>query len=86
MVNSKDLFLKRLNCLSLLCMLHLEIDKIQRRISNVTGPDLGSHLQSHSDRSNVTSMCLFSIYFYGIYSDKLSTLVPRIYESKRNTR
>ena len=46
------------DCLSLL-------DRIQRRITNIIGPDLSSNFQSLSHRRNVASLSLFYKYFHG---------------------
>ncbi len=62
------------------------LDKIQRRICNLIGPDLASRLQSLSHRRAVASLCLFYKYFHGNCSDELLSLVPRLHEFKRPTR
>ncbi|CAE1275264.1 unnamed protein product [Acanthosepion pharaonis] len=66
---------------------HLKVlDKIQRRICNVIGPDLASRLQSLSHRRAIASLCLFYKYFHGNCSDELHLLVPKLHEFKRATR
>ena len=66
---------------------HLELlDRIQRRISNIIGPDLSAKLQSLAHRRDVASLCLFYKYFHGLCSDELFTMVPSLYRFKRNTR
>ena len=57
------------DCLSLL-------DRLQRRIVNIVGPDLCSNLQSY----------LFYKYFHGCCSDELKSLTPALKSFKRVTR
>ena len=67
------------DCLSLL-------DRIQRRITNIVGPDLSSKFQSLSHRRNVASLSLFYKYFHGSCSDELKSLTPTLKSFNRVTR
>ena len=62
------------------------LDKIQKRICNLIGPDLSSELQSLSHRRNVASLSLFYKYLNGHCSQELSALVPSLRKSTKNTR
>ena len=67
------------DCLSLL-------DQIQRRITNIVGPDLSSNFQSLSHRRNVASLSLFYKYFHGSCPDELKSLTPTLKSFNRVTR
>ena len=67
------------SCLSLL-------DRIQRRITNLIGPNLSLTLQSLSHRRNVASLSLFYKYLHGHCSDDLKVLTPDIKAFSRVTR
>lgn len=60
------------------------LDKIQRQMCNVIGPDLTSHLQSLSHRRAVASLCLFYKYFHGNCSDRFLGLSFGIFLSHLN--
>ena len=66
-------------CLSLL-------DRVQKRVANLIGPELSSKLQPLSHRRNVASLCLFYKYFNGGCSDELQALVPPRRDYPRQTR
>ena len=59
------------------CYLNL-LDKLQRYICNVVGPELSAPLQSLAHRRNVASFSLFYRYYFGRCSSDsaLSELVP----------
>ena len=57
------------------CYLNL-LDKLQRRICNVVGPELSASLQSLAHRQDVASLSLFYRYYFGRCSSELSELVP----------
>ena len=57
------------------CYLNL-LDKLQRLIYYVTGPELSASLQSLAHRWDVASLSLFYRYNFGRCSFKLSELVP----------
>ena len=65
--------------------LHL-LDRIQKRILNLVGPDLCSNLQPLSHRRNVASLSLFYKYFHGHCSDDLKELTPSLKTFSRTTR
>ena len=67
------------DCLSLL-------DRIQRRITNIVGPDLSSNFQSLSHCRNVASLFLFYKYFHGSCSDELKSLTHTLKCFNRVTR
>ena len=67
------------SCLSLL-------DRIQRRITNLIGPNLSLRLHSLSHRRNVASLSLFYKYLHGHCSDDLKLLTPDIKTFNRVTR
>ena len=54
------------------------LDRIQRRIINLIGPNLLLTLHSLSHRRNVASLFLFYKYLYGFCSDELKSLPPAI--------
>ena len=62
------------------------LDRLQRRIVNIVGPDLCSNLQSLSHRRDVASLSLFYKYFHGCCSDELKSLIPALKSFKRVTR
>ena len=63
-----------------------QLDRIQRRISNLIGPYLSLQLHSLSHRRNVASLSLFYKYHYGHCSDDLKSLTPGIKTFNRVTR
>ena len=69
------------------CHLSL-LDRVQKRIVNLVGEELGSSLQPLSHRRSVASLCLFYRYFHGKCATSVSDLVPpdpvRVFE--RETR
>ena len=67
------------------CHLSL-LDRVQKRIVNLVGEELGSSLQPLSHRRSVASLCLFSIYFHGKCVTSVSGLVPPVRVFKRETR
>ena len=67
------------------CYLDL-LDKLQRRICRVVGPDLSASLQSLAHRRNVASLSLFYRYYFGRCSDELAELVPLPHARNRATR
>ena len=67
------------------CYLDL-LDKLQRRICRVVGPDLSASLQSLAHRRNVVSLSLFYRYYFGRCSDELAELVPLPHARSRATR
>ena len=67
------------------CYLDL-LDKLQRRICRVVGPDLSASLQSLAHRRNVASLSLFYRYYFGRCSDELAELVPLPHARSRATR
>ena len=62
------------------------LDRIQRRKTNIVGPDLSSNLQSLSHRRNVASLSLFYKYFHGSCSNELKSLTPILKSFNRVTR
>ena len=62
------------------------LDQIQRRITNIVGPDLFSNFQSLSHRCNVASLSLFYKYFHGSCFDELKSLTPTLKSFNRGTR
>ena len=67
------------------CHLSL-LDRVQKRIVNLVGEELGSTLQPLSHRRSVASLCLFFRYFHGKCSTSLSNLVPPVRVFERRTR
>ena len=67
------------------CYLNL-LDKLQRRICNVVGPELSASLQSLAHRRDVASLSLFYRYYFGRCSSELSELVPLPHVCGRSTR
>ena len=67
------------------CHLSL-LDRVQKRIVNLVGEELGSSLQPLSHRRSVTSLCLFYRYFHGKCATSVSDLVPPVGVFKRKTR
>ena len=65
--------------------LHL-LDRIQKRILNLVGPDVCSNLQSLCHRRNVASLSLFYKYFHGYCSDDLKERTPSLKIFSRTTR
>ena len=62
------------------------LDRIQKRVCNLIGPNLSSLLQPLSHRRNVASLSLFYKYFHGHCSQELSSLVPSLRDCNNNTR
>lgn len=62
------------------------LDRIQRRVSNIIGPNLSSKLQTLAHRRNVASLSLFYRYYNGMCSSELFDLVPPKKVFKRCTR
>ena len=62
------------------------LDRIQKRICNIVGPDLASCLQPLSIRRDVASLSLLYKYFHGRCSSELSSLVPPLKVFNRRTR
>ena len=67
------------------CLLPL-LDRVQKRIVNLVGEELGSSLQPLSHRRTVASLCLFYRYFHGKCATSVSDLVPLVRVFKRETR
>ena len=67
------------------CHLSL-LDRVQKRIVNLVGEELGSSLQPLSHRRSVASLCLFYRYFHGKCATSVSDLVPPARVFKRETR
>ena len=58
------------------CLLSL-LDRVQKRIVNLVGEELGSSLQALSHRRSAASQsCLFYRYFHGKCTTSVSDLVP----------
>ena len=51
------------------------LDKVQRRIVNIIGPNLAVNLQPLSHRPNIASLSLFYKYFNGRCSSELSSQI-----------
>ena len=62
------------------------LDRIQKRVVNIVGPQLAAKLQSLSHRRDVASLSLFYKYYHGLCSDELSSLVPPTKVFNRRTR
>ena len=62
------------------------LDRIQRRVVNIVGPDLSAKLDNLSHRRDVASLSLFYKYFNGRCSSELSSLVPPLKVFHRQTR
>ena len=62
------------------------LDRIQRRIINLIGPNLSLKLHPLSHRRNVASLSLFYKYLHGFCSDELKSLTPAIKTFNRVTR
>merc|ERR1711942_167742 len=62
------------------------LDRIQKRIVNLVGPELGSVLHSLSHRRNVASLSLFYKYFHQQCSRELFDLVPPLKKFRPNLR
>ena len=60
--------------------------RVQKRIINLVGEELGTTLQPLSHRRSVASLCLFYRYFHGKCSTSLSNLVPPVRVFERETR
>ena len=69
------------------CHLSL-LDRVQKRIVNLVGEELGSSLQPLSHRRSVASLCLFYryMYFHGKCATSVSDLVPPVRVFERETR
>ena len=67
------------------CHLSL-LDRVQKRIVNLVGEELGSPLQTLSHRRSVASLCLFYWYFHGKCATSVSDLVPPVSVFERETR
>ena len=62
------------------------LERVQRRISNLIGPNLSSKLHTLGHRRDVASLCLFYKYFNGSCSKELEKLVPSQKVFQRVTR
>ena len=62
------------------------LDRIQRRITNIVGPDLSSNFQFLSHCRNVASLSSFYKYFHGSCSNELKSLTPTLKSFNRVTR
>ena len=62
------------------------LDKIQKRIVNLVGPELGSVLHTLSHRRTVASLSLFYKYFHQQCSRELSDLVPPLRNFRQDLR
>ena len=67
------------------CYLNL-LDKLQRRICNVVGPELLPSLQSLGHRQGVVSLILFYRYYFGRCSSELSELLSLPHVCGHSTR
>ena len=62
------------------------LDRIQKRVANIIGPELACKLQPLSIRRDVASLSLLYRYFHGHCSSELSSLVPPVRTFNRRTR
>ncbi len=62
------------------------LDRLERRVKNLVGPQLASELQPLSVRRDVASLSLFYRYYFGRCSSALSESVPKPQVFSRNTR
>ena len=62
------------------------LDRVQKRIVNLIGPDLSAGLQSLLHRRNVASLSLFYKYYHAKCSMELADLVPPRRVNVRTTR
>ena len=62
------------------------LDRIQKRVANIIGPELACKLQPLSLRRDVASLSLLYRYFHGRCSSELSSLVPPLKTFNRRTR
>ena len=67
------------------CHLSL-LDRVQKRIVNLVGEELGSSLQTLSHRRSVATLSLLYRYFHGNCSTSLFNLVPPVRVFERATR
>ena len=67
------------------CHLSL-LDRVQRRVINLVGRELGSSLQSLAHRRTVATLTLFYRYFHGRCASSLAELVPQAKIFRRSTR
>ena len=67
------------------CHLSL-LDRVQKRIFNIVGDELGLSLQPLSHCRSVASLCLFYRYVHGKCATSVSDLVPLVRVFKRETR
>ena len=66
---------------------HLSLlDRVQKRVVNLVGEELGSSLQPLSHRRSVARLCLFYRYFHGKCATSVSDLVPPVRVFERETR
>jgi len=64
----------------------LLLDRLQKRIVNLVGAEMGSTLHPLSHRRSIATLSLFSRYFHGKCSVGLSNLVPPARVFGRKTR
>ena len=62
------------------------LDRIQRRVTNLIGPELSQKLEPLSHRRDVSSLTLFYRYHSGLCSSKLHRSVPPLKQMKRQLR
>ena len=67
------------------CYLEL-LDKLQRKICRTVGPSLAASLQSLAHHENVTSISLFSRYYFGRYLSELAQMVALSFHWGKSTR
>ena len=60
------------------CTALKSLDKIQKRLVNLFGPNLLSTRQYLSHRRNVASLALFCRYYHGRCSEDLASLIPKL--------
>ena len=62
------------------------VDRVQKRVINLAGEELGSSLQPLSHHRYVANLCLFYRYFHGKCATSVSDLVPPVRVFKCETR
>ena len=62
------------------------LDRVQKRVVNLVGPELSADLHALSHRRDVASLSLFYKYYYRKCSSELADLVPRKRVPVRSTR
>ena len=62
------------------------LDRVQKRVVNLVGPELSADLHALSHRRDVASLSLFYKYYYRKCSSELADLVPRKHVPVRSTR